>query len=86
MQFQVSATSNNTSQKYKDGTYTGSGIGFKGGTTKVSVTIADGKITNIETLSNGDDRQYYERASGTIIKEYNFKTINISRYSFRSYF
>ena len=63
------ATSNNFSQKYKDGTYTGTGIGFNGGTTKVSVTIADGKITNIETLSNGDDRQYFGRASGTIIKE-----------------
>jgi len=63
------ATSNDSSQKYKDGTYTGTGIGFNGGTTKVSVTIADGKITKIETLSNGDDRQYFERASGTIIKE-----------------
>jgi uncharacterized protein with FMN-binding domain len=61
------ATSNNASQKYKDGTYTGSGKGF-GGTTKVSVTIADGKITNIEVLSNQDDRQYFDRASGTIIK------------------
>ncbi|BCZ44900.1 hypothetical protein psyc5s11_09670 [Clostridium gelidum] len=62
------ATSNNGSQKYKDGTYIGTGKGFNGGTTKVSVTIADGKITNIETLSNGDDRQYFDRASGTIIK------------------
>ena len=43
-------------------------IGFKGGTTKVSVTIADGKITNIETLSYGDDRKYYERAQGSVIK------------------
>ena len=63
------ATSNSTSQKYKDGTYTGSGQGFHGGTTKVSVTIADGKIANIETLSNGDIPQYFERASGTITKE-----------------
>jgi|GEM_PF-99305 len=61
------ATSNNTSQKYKDGTYTGTGQGF-GGITKVSVTIADGNITDIKTLSNQDDRQYFDRASGTIIK------------------
>ena len=63
------ATSDSTSQKYKDGTYTGSGQGFHGGTTKVSVTIADGKIAKIETLSNGDIPQYFERASGTITKE-----------------
>jgi len=64
-----SSTSGSTSQKYKDGTYIGSGQGFKGGITKISVTIADGKIAKIETLSNGDDRQYFERALGTITKE-----------------
>jgi len=63
-----SAASSSTSQKYKDGTYTGSGIGFKGRTTKVSVTIADGKITKIETLSYGDDRPYYEKAEGSVTK------------------
>src|SRR5471030_1337188 len=63
------AASDSTSQKYKDGTYTGSGQGFHGGTTKVSVTITDGKIANIEILSNGDTPQYFERVSGTITKE-----------------
>lgn len=63
------STSDNVSQKYKDGTYTGTGQGFNGGTTKVSVTIADGKITKIEILSNGDDRQYFGRASGVITNE-----------------
>ena len=57
-----------TSQKYKDGTYTGTGQGFRGATTKVSVTIADGKITKIETLSYGDDRPYYEKAESSITK------------------
>jgi uncharacterized protein with FMN-binding domain len=57
--------SSSTSQ-YKDGTYTGSGIGFKGRTTKVSVTIADGKITKIETLSYGDDRPYFEKAESGV--------------------
>ena len=60
------STSSSASQKYKDGTYTGSGIGFKGRTTKVSVTIADGKITKIETLSYGDDRPYFEKAESSV--------------------
>jgi uncharacterized protein with FMN-binding domain len=59
--------SSNSGSSYKDGTYTGSGKGFKGRTTTVSVTVAGGKVTNIETLSYGDDRQYYERASGSVI-------------------
>ncbi|EKQ56552.1 MULTISPECIES: FMN-binding protein [unclassified Clostridium] len=62
-------TAANASQKYKDGTYTGSGQGFNGGTTKVSITIADGKISKIDILSNGDDHQYFERACGIITKE-----------------
>jgi uncharacterized protein with FMN-binding domain/polyferredoxin len=61
-----SSKSDNTSQRYKDGTYTGSGQGFKGGTTKVSVTVANGKITEIKTLSNGDTAKYYEKVEGTI--------------------
>ncbi|MDR3597202.1 FMN-binding protein [Clostridium sp.] len=56
-----------TTGKYKDGTYTGSGKGF-GGTTKVSVTIAGGKITDIKTISNQDTSEYYNRAFGTISK------------------
>ncbi|AQR93570.1 FMN-binding protein [Clostridium saccharoperbutylacetonicum] len=63
----ISATLDNSAQKYKDGTYTGSGHGF-GGTTKVSVTIADGKITDIQTISNQDTPDYYGRAFGTISK------------------
>lgn len=61
------ATSDSSSQKYKDGIYTGSGHGF-GGTTKVSVTIEGGKITDIKTLSNQDTSDYYNRAFGTISK------------------
>ena len=61
------STSDSSSKKYKDGTYIGSGQGF-GGTTKVSITIADGKITDIKTLSNEDTPDYYERAFGNISK------------------
>ncbi|SEW04629.1 FMN-binding protein [[Clostridium] fimetarium] len=56
--------------QYKDGTYTGSGTGFKGGTgaTKVSVVVAGGKITSVTTVSYKDDQQYYNRAFSTISK------------------
>lgn len=69
-QAETSSSSTSSSQgAYKDGTYTGSGIGFKGRTTKVSVTVANGKISNIETLSYGDDRKWYERASSSVISK-----------------
>lgn len=61
--------SENSSQKYKDGIYIGSGEGIRGETTKISVTITNGKIINIETLSTGDDNEYFDKASETIIKE-----------------
>ena len=70
-----SATSNTvdnsktTSSNYKDGTYTGSGTGFDGATTKISVTIANGKITNIKTISNGDTPEFYNQASNGIINK-----------------
>ncbi|WP_160685743.1 FMN-binding protein [Clostridium sp. C2-6-12] len=68
---QGTTSSNTTSSNqgaYKDGTYTGSGKGFKGGTTTVSVTVSNGKIASVQTVSNGDTPQYYNRASGTVIK------------------
>jgi uncharacterized protein with FMN-binding domain len=65
----VSSTDTTPSKKYKDGTFTGTGTGFKGGTTKISVTISDGKITSIETVTHGDTPSYYERTIGTITDE-----------------
>ncbi len=61
------AGSENSSQKYKDGTYNGSGTGYRGGITKVSVTISNGKITKIETVSNGDTPKFYQRAEQPIM-------------------
>lgn len=49
----------------KDGTYTGSGTGFRG-TITVQVTISGGKITKIEVLSSADDPAYFNRAKGLI--------------------
>jgi uncharacterized protein with FMN-binding domain len=58
--------SDSAAQMYKDGTYTGSGTGFKGGTTKISVTIAGGKISSIKTVSNQDTPKYYSRVESKI--------------------
>lgn len=55
--------------KYTDGTYSGTGTGFRGGTTEISVAVKDGEIANIETVSGEDATNYYERAYGTIQNE-----------------
>lgn len=56
-----------TEKLYKDGTYEGSGTGFRGGTTTVSVIVENGLITDINTVSTGDDGQFYDRAFKQII-------------------
>ena len=65
----ISASTKSTSQKYKDGTYTGTGTGFQGGTTKISVTVKGNKITNVATVSNQDTSDFYQRAESTITPE-----------------
>lgn len=55
--------------KYKDGTYTGSATGFKGGTTKMSVTVSGGSITSIKTLSTYDTPRFYNNCEQTIINK-----------------
>ena len=62
------ATTPAATGKYKDGTYSGSGTGFRG-TTTVSVAVSGGKITKVTTLSYKDDQQYYSRAFSTISGE-----------------
>ena len=49
------------SSQYKDGTYSGSGNGFRG-TVTVNVTISGGKITDIAVVSFVDDAPYFNRA------------------------
>ncbi len=53
---------------YSDGTYTGSGTGLRG-TTNVSVTVANGQITDITVESYEDDQEYFSRAQSTVIDE-----------------
>lgn len=50
-----------------DGVYTGKGTGFRG-ETEVSVTVENGKITDITILSYRDDERYFSRASDSVIE------------------
>jgi len=54
---------------YNDGTYEGTGTGFRRATTTVSVTIKNDKITNISTVSYGDDKPFYDRAYTNVSQE-----------------
>ncbi|MBU3182927.1 FMN-binding protein [Clostridium psychrophilum] len=65
----VSTSTKSVSQKYKDGTYTGTGTGFQGGTTEISVTVKENKITNVTTVSNQDTPDFYQRAESAITTE-----------------
>ena len=47
---------------YRDGTYEGTGLGF-GDDITVSVTIQDGKLTDISVVrADGEDKPYYRQA------------------------
>ena len=66
---QVQSTSLSSSTSYSDGTYEGTGTGFRGAQTIVSVVVKSGKITNITTVSTGDDKPFYNRAFTTVSDE-----------------
>jgi polyferredoxin/uncharacterized protein with FMN-binding domain len=51
-----------------DGVYEGTGSGFKG-TTTLQVTVEGGTISNIETVSTGDDMPYYNRAFSSVAQQ-----------------
>lgn len=57
------------SNLYNDGTYTGTGAGFRNGTTKVSIQIKNDTINKINVTSNQDTPRYFSRANSTIISE-----------------
>jgi uncharacterized protein with FMN-binding domain len=78
------ATSSSTG--VKDGTYEGSGIGFRNRTTTVSVVIQNGKVTDIETMSYGDDRKFFVRAFNTVTAEIiNEQSTNVDAVSGATY-
>lgn len=53
---------------YKDGTYTGSGRGYRG-TTKMQVTIQNDVITAVKSVSTRDDGRFFNAAYSTIVGE-----------------
>ena len=66
--YNASLTEQTENGGYKDGTYEGTGIGF-GGEITVSVTVADGKVTDITVLSaDGEDPAYYDQALAVLDK------------------
>ena len=60
-QNQVTNNTTYTNSKYKDGTYTGIGRGYRPGLT-VSVTIKNDKIISVILVSSDETPGYYERA------------------------
>lgn len=57
------------SGQYKDGTYQGSGSGFRGGTTAVTVVVSGGKITAIDVNSNEDTPSFFNAAYTKVSSE-----------------
>lgn len=53
---------------YVDGTYTGTGQGFRGEIT-VEVTVAEGAIQDITVTSQQEDAQFFNKAESTVIEE-----------------
>lgn len=59
-------TSKPASSIYKDGTYEGSGTGFRGATTTVAVTLKNDEITGIDVVSHGDDAPWFDPAYSSV--------------------
>lgn len=53
---------------YTDGTYAGTGTGFRG-ETKVSVEVENGYITDITVVSYQDDQEYFSRAENSVLSD-----------------
>lgn len=73
-----------SNQKYKDGIYYGTGIGFNGNLT-VKVTIMNGKITNIEIVKTGDGDEYIAKAKGLLKSIYAKQNTNVDTVSGATY-
>jgi uncharacterized protein with FMN-binding domain len=64
----ASLTETSAKAVYADGTYTGTGTGFKG-TITLSVTISGGVIVDITTVSSSDSAKQYNQAFASIKSE-----------------
>ena len=59
---------------FRDGTYTGSGTGYRGSRIRVQVTIKNGRITAIEILEAEKEGKLYQRAAeGTVTSILNYQ-------------
>jgi len=71
--------------QYVDGTYRGTGSGFRGDIT-VDVLVEGGKITSITVVSSDDDRKYFDRAIDSILGDiYNAQTTEVDVVSGATY-
>ena len=64
----VSSSTEAGADTLKDGTFTGSGSGYRG-ETSVSVKVESGKITDITVVSYSDDKKYFQKAESKVIAE-----------------
>lgn len=60
-----SGDTNSSKGKYVDGTYTGTGKGYKSDI-KVKVTVSSGEISDIKVEDSGDDQEYFSKAESLI--------------------
>ena len=64
-----SALKSSKNKIYVDGTYQGTGIGFRGAVTTVSVTVGNDTIKGIEVVSHGDDAPYFDRSYESVANQ-----------------
>lgn len=82
----LSASSYSKDGDWKDGTYTGTGTGFAGGTIKVQVVIKDAKIDSISVVSaSNQDEPYFSNAKGIIDKIISAQSPNVDTVSGATY-
>ncbi len=68
----------------KDGTYTGSGMGFNDDIT-VKVTVSGGKITDIVIVGSDDDEPYFTNARAVVSRILSAQTTNVDAVSGATY-
>ena len=68
----------------KDGTYTGSGMGYNDNIT-VKVTVSGGKITDIVIVSSDDDEPYFTNARAVVARILSAQTTNVDAVSGATY-
>jgi uncharacterized protein with FMN-binding domain len=71
-------------QKYKDGTYAGTGVGYVGDIT-VEVTIKSGKIAKIEVTKHNEDQPYMSDAMKLIKNIIKVQSTNVDTVSGATY-